>query len=87
MTMQIAVKLPPELGAALDDLVDRGVYANRSQAVRVAVEALVRRSAVERIDAAFADGFARHPERAEEMADATRLAIEAIEDEPWEPWW
>lgn len=87
MTTQIALKLPDELGAALDELVERGVYPNRSQAVRVAVEALVRRSAAERIDAAFADGFTRHPERPEEIADATRLAVEAIEDEPWEPWW
>lgn len=87
MTTQIALKLPDALAAALDELVERGVYPNRSQAVRVAVEALVRRSAAERIDAAFAEGFTRHPERPEEIADATRLAVEAIEDEPWEPWW
>ncbi|MEX2618833.1 MAG: ribbon-helix-helix domain-containing protein [Egibacteraceae bacterium] len=87
MTRQIALKFPEELAAALDDLVTRGLYRNRSQAVRVAVEALVRRSESERIDAAFVDGFARHPDRPEEIADATRLGIEAIEDEPWERWW
>jgi Arc/MetJ-type ribon-helix-helix transcriptional regulator len=87
MTTQIAVKLPDDLSAALDDMVERGVYASRSEAVRAAVAALVRRAAAERIDRAFAQGFNRHPERPEELADATRLAVEAIEDEPWEPWW
>lgn len=87
MTTQIALKLPDELAKALDDLVERGTYRSRSQAVRVAVEALVRRAAAERVDAAFVEGFSRQPERPEELADATRLAIEAIEDEPWEPWW
>jgi hypothetical protein len=27
------------------------------------------------------------PETDEEFAEATRLAIESIGDEPWDPWW
>ncbi len=33
---------------------------------------------------AFADGFARQPETGGELADATRLAVKSIEDEPWD---
>jgi hypothetical protein len=31
--------------------------------------------------------MARLPETVEEMADATRLGIDAIHHEPWERWW
>jgi Arc/MetJ-type ribon-helix-helix transcriptional regulator len=87
MTTQIAVKLPDALVRALDGLVERGAVPNRSQAVREALERFVRDAEAARIDAAFRDGFTRHPDRPEELAEATRLAVEAIEDEPWEPWW
>ncbi|MDP9452294.1 MAG: hypothetical protein M3P97_02645 [Actinomycetota bacterium] len=47
-----------------------------------ALEALVRGHERQLLDAAFAAGYTRTPETDEELADATRLAIEAIEDEP-----
>jgi Arc/MetJ-type ribon-helix-helix transcriptional regulator len=87
MTIQLAVKLPESLADELDRLVADGSFASRSDAVRHAVEVLVRASERERIDRAFADGFARYPNTPAEMADATRLAVESIEDEPWERWW
>jgi Arc/MetJ-type ribon-helix-helix transcriptional regulator len=87
MTTQIAVKLPDRLVAELDALVSGGAFASRSEAVRYGVEALVRQDERRRIDLAFTEGFRRHPDSDDEMADATRLAGEAINDEPWEPWW
>jgi hypothetical protein len=48
-------------------------------------EFLVRRPDATR--AVFASGFRRLPDDGAELAEATRLAIEAIEDEPWERWW
>jgi Arc/MetJ-type ribon-helix-helix transcriptional regulator len=87
MTAQIAVKLPDRLLAEIDALVDEGAFASRSEAVRHGVEALVRQRERRRIDGAFTDGFRRHPDRDDELAEATRLAVEAINDEPWERWW
>lgn len=87
MGTQIAVKLPDDLVAALDGLVGRGAFTNRSLAVRHAIERLVRGDEHQRVDEAFVAGFTRHPEDEDELADARRLAIEAIEDEPWETWW
>jgi Arc/MetJ-type ribon-helix-helix transcriptional regulator len=87
MTTQIALKLPDELVAEIDELIAEGAFANRSDAVRHGIEALVRRHERERVDRAFAEGFQRHPEGEDELADATRLAVDAINDEPWERWW
>ena len=87
MTTQIAVKLPDSLLASVDELVKHGVVESRSDAVRVGLGLLRQAADRQRIDEAFRSGFSRHPEGDDELADARRLAAEAIEDEPWEPWW
>jgi Arc/MetJ-type ribon-helix-helix transcriptional regulator len=87
MSPQIAVKLPDRLLREVDDLIGAGGFQSRSHAVRYALEGLVRAERRRSIDEAFARGFTRHPETDEELADATRLAIESIEEEPWEKWW
>ena len=87
MTTQIAVKLPDGLVAELDRLVADGSFDSRSDAVRHGIEALVRHGERQRIDRAFVAGFRRVPDRDDELAQATRLAVQAINDEPWERWW
>ena len=87
MTTQIAVKLPDRLVSEIDELVADGAFASRSEAVRHGLEALVRSGERQRVERAFVEGFRRHPEREDEMAEATRLALDAINDEPWERWW
>lgn len=84
---QIAVKLPDGLVRDLDELVAQGLFSSRSSAVRRAVEMVVagqRRDALER---AYANGYREIPESESELAEATRLATQAIDDEPWEKWW
>jgi len=87
MTTQIAVKLSDALVRQLDDLVASGSFDSRSDAVRRGIEALVAQRSRQLVDAAFAEGFARHPDTEDEIADATRLAVDAINNEPWEKWW
>lgn len=87
MTTQIAVKLSDELVDAVDRLVAEGHFASRSAAVRSGLDHITRRAREERLERAFADGFRRIPEEPGELQDARRLAVDAIEDEPWEPWW
>lgn len=84
---QIAVKLPEHLVAAVDQLVADGAFASRSAAVRRGLEDMVDRQRRSRIDREFAEGFRRSPDTAQELADATRLAVGAIDDEPWVKWW
>lgn len=84
---QIALKLPERMVIAVDRLVDQGTYPNRSAAIRSAIETMISDQKERVIDEAFTKGFTAFPETDEELAEATRLAVQSIEDEPWEPWW
>ena len=87
MTKQIAVKLPEELVGELDSLVERGAFPSRSQAVRTGIEAVVSSHRRQEEDRRYRDAASARPETGEEVAEAARLAVEAINDEPWERWW
>jgi len=87
MTTQIAVKLPDALVAGVDALVGSGAFVSRSEAVRSALHALLRAQARADVDQAYADAYQRMPVTDAELADAVRLGIESVEDEPWERWW
>lgn len=87
MTTQIAVKLDDRVVVELDQLVSQGRFASRSAAVRAGLAAVLDGERRRRVDDGFRQGYARSPDTAAELADAQRLAVESIEDEPWEPWW
>lgn len=87
MTIQIAVKLPDELVGELDRLVAGGAFDSRSHAIRSGIETMVAGRRREAIDRQYEHAIAALPETDEEVAEAAKLAIDAIEDEPWERWW
>lgn len=87
MTIQIAVKLSDALANDLDRLVARGDFESRSQAVREGLETVLAAHERERLRERYRDALAHNPETPAELADARRLAVESIEDEPWESWW
>jgi Arc/MetJ-type ribon-helix-helix transcriptional regulator len=87
MTVQVAVKLPEALAVQLDELVQSGDFESRSQALRLGLETILVEREREQLRARYRDAFAQHPETAQEIAEAMRLAREAIEEEPWERWW
>ncbi len=87
MTTQIAVKLSEELLAAVDRLVENHRFASRSDIVRAGLQRMIADDAAATLDRAFTDGYARHPDSDADIRRATTLAIESIEDEPWEKWW
>jgi len=84
---QVAVKLPEGLVREVDELVARGVFPNRSSVIRQGLEALVEAQRREAVARAYQRGYEATPESEEEMAEATRLAVAAVHDEPWERWW
>ena len=84
---QIAVKLPDALVRELDQLVAQGLFPSRSSAVRRAIEAIVAGQRRDSHERAYADGYRRVPESESELAEAKRLAKQAIDDEPWDKWW
>ena len=83
---QIAVKLPDGLVRDLDELVAQELFPSRSSAVRRAVEIIVSGQRREALDEAYANGYRRAPESENELAEANRLATQAINAEPWETW-
>jgi Arc/MetJ-type ribon-helix-helix transcriptional regulator len=84
---QIAVKLPDGLVRELDALVAQGLFANRSSAVRRAIEMIVSGQYRAALEEVYSDGYRRVPESESELAEARRLATLAINDEPWGKWW
>jgi len=87
MTTQIAVKLSDRLVGELDRLVEAGAFDSRSHAVRSGLEAMVATHRRQELDRRYRDAVAVVPDTGGELADATRLAVDAIHDEPWERWW
>lgn len=82
-TEQIAVRLPEELLAALDDVVARGVYESRAAAVRAGVEAILELDRRRLIDQAVIDGYHRVPPTEAEHQAAISSLRDAILEEPW----
>jgi Arc/MetJ-type ribon-helix-helix transcriptional regulator len=60
-TTQIAVRLPDELLARLDELIERGEAESRAAAVRAALDHLVAASESRLVGRRIAAGYARHP--------------------------
>lgn len=80
---QIAVRLPEDLLARLDELVARGGYESRAAAVRAGIQAVLELERHQRIDAAVVEGYRRiRPTSAEKEAALASLR-EAIAEEPW----
>lgn len=82
-TEQIAIRLTTEQLGVLDDLVSRGVYANRAAAVRVGIETVVELDRRSQVDRAIVEGYRSHPPTESDDAAAMASLREAIAKEPW----
>ncbi len=79
----VAVRLSPEVVEALDRLVDDGRFATRTEAIRSALDTLLRAYREAEIDRAIVEGYRAMPQTDEEVALATAATIALIEEEPW----
>lgn len=82
-TEQIAVRLPEEQLALLDDLVGRGVYNSRAAAVRAGIEVVAELDRRRQLDASIVEGYRRTPPTDAEVAASIESLREAIVEEPW----
>lgn len=80
---QIVVRIDDELAAGLDALVAAGVVANRSEAVRLALERLIDRHRRGAIGASIVKGYEAVPPTDEELSRADELTARMIREEPW----
>lgn len=82
-TEQIAVRLPEGQLAILDDLVKRGVYGSRAEAVRAGIRAVAELDRRQQADRAIVDGYRRYPPTHAEEEAAVASLRHAIAEEPW----
>ena len=83
MSEQIAIRIPDDLAASLQELVDAGVFGTKTEAVRTAIRALVEAERRRRLGTVIADGYRRVPQTDEEVRSATEAATRSIHDDPW----
>lgn len=82
-TEQIAVRIPGELLAGLDCLVESGVYESRAAAVRAGVEAIMAIEQRRQVDRDVVEGYRRKPITDAEREAAVASLRDAILEEPW----
>jgi Arc/MetJ-type ribon-helix-helix transcriptional regulator len=82
MSTQLAIRFPERTLAVLDGLVSAGDFANRAEAVRAAVEMLIRDAEHRAIDGAVVAGYRKVPDAAVDawLDESTREMVSA---EPW----
>jgi Arc/MetJ-type ribon-helix-helix transcriptional regulator len=83
MSEQIAVRIPDTLAGSLDDLVSRGRFETKAEAIRAALEALVEDDRRRRVGELIAEGYRRIPQDDHDLDAARRAAIRSIDEEPW----
>jgi Arc/MetJ-type ribon-helix-helix transcriptional regulator len=83
MSIQLAVKLPESTVEEIDGLIKSGRFANRTGAVRAALDRMLGEIREERVTAAIVAGYRRTPptEAEDEWAEAATRAM--ILEEPW----
>ena len=83
---QLVTRVDDELVAQLDEIVDNGEAESRSDAVRLALEAMIERRRRRLVGEAIADAYRRVPETPEELRWADESIRSMIAEEPWEQW-
>ena len=82
-TQQIAVRLPEDVLAAVDELVRDGVHESRAAAVRAGVDLVVEAARQSAIDRAIVAGYRTIPPTEAEHDAAVASLRDAILEEPW----
>ncbi len=80
---QFVTRLDDQLASSVDELVDQGVVASRSEAVRLALERLVDGHRRARIGVEIAEGYRRVPQSDKEIAGLEEATRALVEEEPW----
>jgi Arc/MetJ-type ribon-helix-helix transcriptional regulator len=80
---QLVTRVDDRLLAAVDALVDEGVAATRSDAVRIGLEGLVERHRRQKTGQAIVDAYQQHPQSEDELAGLNEATRALVEEEPW----
>jgi len=80
---QLVTRVEDRLAAAVDELVDAGIVASRSEAVRLGLERLVDRCRRDEIGARIARGYRDLPQDEAGVGWADESSVRMIAEEPW----
>lgn len=83
MSIQVAVKLPEAVVEEVDRLVREGRFANRTDAVRAALDRMLSEIREAQITVAIVQGYQRIPPTPEEDAWAKEAGDAMITEERW----
>ena len=83
MTVQLVTRVPDDVVAAIDGLVDEGVFESRSDAVRAGLVAVVDQRRRKAIGQAIAEGYRRVPQDDDDLVWTEAASAAMIAEEPW----
>lgn len=86
MPTQLAIRLPDETLAGLDWLVIRCHFDNRTDAMRSAIEAMIKSERSRQIDEQYIEAYTRMPQTDEELAHLGLQSFAHLDDEDWSEW-
>jgi len=86
MPTQLAIRLPDETLAGLDWLVVRCQYSNRTEAMRSAIEAMIKIERSRQIDEQYIEAYTRVPQTDDELAHLGMQSFDHLDDEDWSEW-
>ncbi|MBA3245007.1 MAG: hypothetical protein H0T61_07495 [Actinobacteria bacterium] len=81
--LQIVTRVDDNLAREVDRLVQEGVVASRSAAVRLGLETLIERHRRHRIGRSIVDGYTRRPQTETEVGWTDEATTKMIADESW----
>jgi Arc/MetJ-type ribon-helix-helix transcriptional regulator len=82
-SQQLVTRVPDQLIAAVDQLIDEGVFSNRSDAVRAGLGALVEQRRRAAIGESIVDGYTRVPQADDDIGFSEEASAAMIAEEPW----
>lgn len=80
---QVIARVPTDLAAAVDALVESGAFASRSDVVREALAQLIDRHRRDEIGRQIVEGYRRIPQTDDDISISDRGTRAMIEEEPW----
>jgi len=80
---QLVTRVEDQLAAAVDELVEAGIVASRSEAVRLGLERLVDRCRRDEIGSKIARGYRERPQGESEFGWTDQSTVRMITEEPW----
>lgn len=80
---QLVTRIDDDLARSVDELVEEGVVASRSEAVRRGLRALIDEYRRGRVAEAIIMGYRETPQTEGEVGWADEATVRMIADEPW----